>query len=88
MTIRSPLQRVADLLRTEWHHLTAFTPSTRRWQLAFAAALASGLPLMVGAWFGHLEYGLISSIGGLALLYLPNTPMSHRMVWLMACAFG
>ncbi len=56
--------------------------------MAFAAALASGLPLMVGAWFGHLEYGLISSIGGLAFLYLPNTPMSHRMVWLMACAFG
>jgi len=81
-------QRVADLLRAEWRHLTTFTPSTRRWQMAFAAALASGLPLMVGAWFGHLEYGLISSIGGLSLLYLPNTPMSHRMVWLMACAFG
>ncbi len=88
MTIRSPLQRVADLLRAEWRHLTTFTPSTRRWQMAFAAALASGLPLMVGAWFDHLEYGLISSIGGLAFLYLPNTPMSHRMVWLMACAFG
>jgi hypothetical protein len=88
MKTRSPLQRVADLLRAEWRHLTTFTPSTRRWQMAFAAALASGLPLMVGAWFGHLEYGLISSIGGLSLLYLPNTPMSHRMVWLMACAFG
>ena len=88
MTPRSPLQRVADLLRAEWHHLTTLTPSSRRWQMAFAAALASGLPLMVGAWFGHLEYGLISSIGGLAFLYLPNTPMSHRMVWLMACAFG
>lgn len=88
MTPRSPLQRVADLLRAEWHHLTTLHPSTRRWQMAFAAALACGLPLMVGAWFGHLEYGLISSIGGLSFLYLPNTPMSHRMVWLMACAFG
>ena len=55
MKTRSPLQRVADLLRAEWRHLTTFTPSTRRWQMAFAAALASGLPLMVGAWFGHLE---------------------------------
>lgn len=88
MTIRSPLQRARNLARTEWRHLTAITPSTRRWQMPLAAALASGLPLMVGAWFGHLEFGLISSIGGLAFLYLPNTPLSHRMVWLMACAFG
>lgn len=88
MTPRSPLQRAQDLIRAEWQHLTTINPSTRRWQMPFAAALASGLPLMVGAWFGHLEYGLISSIGGLAFLHLPNTPMSHRMVWLMACAFG
>jgi uncharacterized membrane protein YccC len=88
MTIRSRLQRAHDLVRAEWRHLTTFNPSTRRWHMAFSAALASGLPLMVGAWFGHLEYGLISSIGGLAFLYLPSTPMSHRMVWLMACAFG
>lgn len=88
MTTRSPLQRAHDLVRAEWRHLTTFNPSTRRWQMPFAAALASGLPLMVGAWFGHLEYGLISSIGGLTFLYLPNTPLSHRMVWLMACGFG
>ena len=49
---------------------------------------ANGLPLFVGAYFGHLEYGLISSLGGLAFLYLPDTPMAHRMVSLMAAAFG
>lgn len=53
-----------------------------------AAALASGLPLMVGAWFGHLDYGLVSSLGGLAFLYLPGTPLHHRMVFFMACAFA
>ena len=88
MTTRSLLQRARDLVRAEWRHLTTVNPSTRRWQMPFAAALASGLPLMVGAWFDHLEYGLISSIGGLVFLYLPNTPLSHRMVWLMACGFG
>lgn len=88
MTARSTLQRFKDLVRAEWRHLTTLTPSARRWQMPAAAALASGLPLAVGAWFGHLEYGLISSIGGLAFLHLPNTPLSHRMVWLMACAFG
>jgi hypothetical protein len=56
--------------------------------MPFCAALASGLPLLVGAYFDHLEYGLVSSLGGLVFLYAPNTPLSHRMVSLMASAFG
>lgn len=55
---------------------------------ALCAALASGLPLLVGAWFDRLDYGLVSSLGGLVFIYGPNTPLSHRMVTLMACAFG
>jgi hypothetical protein len=35
-----------------------------------------------------MDYGLISSLGGLVFLYLPDTPLHHRMVWLMACAFA
>ncbi|OJX81405.1 FUSC family protein [Magnetospirillum sp. 64-120] len=62
--------------------------SDRPWQMPFAAALASGLPLVVGAWFDHLSYGLVSSLGGLVFLYMPATTLSHRMVMLMACAFG
>ena len=75
-------------LRAEVSHLTAVTASDRRWQMPFAAALATGLPLLVGAYFDHLDYGLVSSLGGLVFLYLPNTPLSHRMVALMACAFA
>lgn len=77
-----------DLVRQELRHLTAMNPSERRWQLPLFAALASGLPLLVGAYFNHLDYGLVSSLGGLVFLYAPNTPLSHRMVFLMACAFG
>jgi len=84
----SALHRLIELIRNEWHQLTAITPSNRRWQMPFAAALASGLPLMVGAYFGHLDYGLISSLGGLVFLYQPHTPLSHRMTWLMVCGFG
>jgi hypothetical protein len=75
-------------LRTEWQHLTTINRSDRLWQMPFAAALATGLPLLVGAGFDHLHYGLISSLGGLAFLYTPNTPLHHRMVSLMACAFA
>jgi len=80
--------RIRALLQAELHQLTTINPSKRRWQMPFAAALASGLPLLIGAAFDHLEFGLISSLGGLAFLYMPNTPLSQRMVWLMACGFG
>lgn len=75
-------------LRTEWQHLTTVNRSDRQWQMPFAAALATGLPLLVGAWFDHLAYGLTSSLGGLVFLYTPNTPLYHRMVLLMASAFA
>ena len=75
-------------MRSEWHQLTTVKASDRRWQMPFGAALACGVPLMVGAWFGRLDYGLISSLGGLVFVYMPRTPLHHRMVWLMACAFG
>ncbi len=56
--------------------------------MPFCAALASGLPLLIGAYFDHLDYGLVSSLGGLVFLYTPGMPMSHRMVSLMAAVFG
>jgi uncharacterized membrane protein YccC len=76
------------LVREELQLLLTFKPSDRLWQMPFAAALATGLPLLIGAYFDHLDYGLVSSLGGLVFLYLPNTPLSHRMVTLMACAFA
>ncbi|NTV70567.1 MAG: FUSC family protein [Azonexaceae bacterium] len=76
------------LMRREISHLATFNVSDRRWPMPFCAALASGLPLLVGAWFDHLDYGLVSSMGGLTFLYLPATPLAHRMAALMASAFG
>jgi hypothetical protein len=75
-------------LRTEWRHLVTVNASDRLWQMPVAAALANGTPLLIGAHFGHLDYGLAASLGGLVFLYLPDTPMYHRMVSIMACAFA
>lgn len=88
MTRSSYWARLKLLVQAELQHLTTINVSDRRWQMPFAAALASGLPLLVGAYFDHMDYGLISSLGGLVFLYLPETPMYHRMVSLMACAFA
>jgi len=85
-----PGKRAGLLARLRWElrQLAAVKPSDRPWQMPFAAALASGLPLLVGAWFERMDYGLISSLGGLVFLYLPRTPLHHRMAFLMACAFA
>lgn len=88
MTNHSRWDRLLALLREEWRQLTTVKASDRPWQMPFAAALASGLPLLVGAYFDRMDYGLISSLGGLVFLYLPETPLYHRMVSLMACAFA
>jgi hypothetical protein len=76
------------LLRAELHDLISITPSDRRWPMPFCAALAMGMPLLIGAWLEHMEYGLTASLGGLVFLYSPHTALSHRMVHLMACGFG
>ena len=88
MTQPQGWHRLKALLLSELAELVRINPSDRPWQMPFAAALATGLPLLVGAYFDHMEYGLISSLGGLTFLYLPNTPLYHRMVSLMACGFG
>jgi len=76
------------LLKAEWQHLSTFNRSDRRWQMPLCAALASGLPLLISAYLDHLTFGLTASLGGLIFLYTPSTALHHRMVTLMACAFG
>ena len=82
---RTALRRA---LHAEWQHLVHVQPTRRRWPMPVAAALASGLPLLVGAALGDIQAGLAGSLGGLVFLYLPETPMHHRMVTLMACGFA
>ena len=77
-----------QFLADEWRALASLNRSDRPWEMPEAAALASGLPIFIGAAFGELALGLAASLGGLVFLHLPATRLSHRMAWLMACAFG
>src|SRR3546814_16798705 len=76
--------RLRRALRTEWQHLAAFQASHRRWPMPLAAALASGLPLLVGAALGNIAAGLVGSRGGAGFRYLPGAPMNHRVVTMLA----
>ena len=88
ITITPAGTRARDVAADEWRHLTTLHASERPLEMPLAAALASGLPIFIGAWYGELAFGLAASLGGLVFLYLPATALAHRMAWLMACAFG
>jgi uncharacterized membrane protein YccC len=75
-------------IAAELRGLATVQRSDRLWQMPLAGSLAIGLPLLAGAWQGDLHNAMVASIGGLVFLYVPNTPMSHRMVALMSCAFA
>ncbi len=79
---------VRETVQTELRYLLTFNTSNRHWFMPFCAALATGIPLFIGVYFDHLNYGLVSSLGGIVFLYTPATSLHHRMVTLMACAFG
>jgi len=81
-------RQICDFFITEYKHLTTVNKSDQPWQMPIAASLAMGLPLLIGVHFQHLNYGLPGCLGGMVFLYLPNTPMYHRIVTLMTCAFG
>ena len=68
MSARNLWRQVRQQLYAEGRQLITIRPSDRPWQMPFAAALASGLPLLVGAAFGRVDYGLVSSLGGLVFL--------------------
>ena len=80
--------RLRAMLADEVHHLTTVNPSDRLWLLPPFAALATGLPLLIGAYLNQMNYALVASLGSMVFLYLPQSSLSHRMVTLMTCAFG
>jgi uncharacterized membrane protein YccC len=83
-----PIGFVKEQVRDAWRELIRVNASDRRWEMPLAAALSSGLPLMVGAYFGRMDYGLMSSLGGMVFLSLPNSSLQHRMMMLLAASFG
>ena len=79
---------IKSIVAREWRELVTINPSDRPWQMPLAAALSTGGPMLVAATMGRIADGVVMSLGGLVFLYLPATPLHHRMVTLMACGFG
>lgn len=76
------------ILKQHFKEIAGFTSSEQVWQMPFFAALGVGIVLGVSVFFAKLNYGLIAMIGVMAFLYVPNTPLYHRMAVVMCCSFG
>lgn len=79
---------VRTVIKRELRALITIKPSDRPWQMPIAAAIASGLPMLVAAAFDRMADGVAAALAGLVFLYLPATSLHHRMATLMACCFG
>lgn len=78
-------------MRRLWLHLkplVSLSDKKRPWGFLVMAALAVGIPTMVGAAVGQFSAGALGSMGGLVILYMPSTAIPHRMVTLAVCSFG
>ena len=56
MALLNGWNRLKALMRAGWRDLTTVQPSDRPWQMPFAAALATGLPMLIGAYFKRMDY--------------------------------
>jgi uncharacterized membrane protein YccC len=64
--------------------------SEKRRPLGFllVAALAVGLPVLMGAALDRFSLSILASMGGLVILYMQQTALSHRLTTLAVCSFG
>lgn len=68
--------------------ILSLNKTDRVWQLPFFAAMSVGIVLFVGIACGRIDLALVATLGANAFLYVPNTPLYHRMAVTMCCSFG
>ncbi|EEO25640.1 FUSC family protein [Helicobacter winghamensis] len=75
-------------LKKDFGLIFTWNQSDRSWQMPFFAGLGVAVILFVATLFGRPDFGLVSVIGAMIFLYVPDTPIYHKMILSMSCAFG
>ena len=75
-------------LKKDFGLIFTWNQSDRSWQMPFFAGLGVAVILFVATLFGRPDFGLVSVIGAMIFLYVPDTPIYHKMILSMCCAFG
>lgn len=80
--------RIGLTIKEEWKALFELKKSERLWHIPMLASICVGLPLLLAWYFNHLEWGLTASLGGLVILYMPESAITQRLITLSVAAFG
>ncbi|TLD82703.1 FUSC family protein [Helicobacter sp. MIT 11-5569] len=75
-------------VKKEFGLIFTWNQSDRSWQMPFFAGLGIAIILFIATFFGRPDFGLVSIIGAMIFLYVPDTPIYHKMILSMSCAFG
>ncbi len=79
---------IKKLLSEEIVRLLKINSSNQPWELPFATALAVGSPLLLGWYWDNFNYGVLVFLGSLTFLYMPNTQIGKRMLFMTVCGVG
>lgn len=83
------MERAVNILKQETAALFKLKATNRSRHIPFLAALCIGVPLLTGLYFNNIKYGLIASLAGLVILYIPTgATLPNRMMTLLICSFG
>ena len=78
-----------EKLLKELESLLTLQNSTRKWQIPFLSGICVGIPLLTGLYFNNLSYGLIASLSGMIILYIPESgSTTKRTITILVCSFG
>lgn len=80
--------KVNHPVQNRFQYLIEIKKTERKWHFPFLAALCIGTPLLLGWFSGKPNFGSLSSLGALTILYFTQAPISQRMIHLAVCAFG
>lgn len=74
-----------------WSHikpLLLLSDNKRSPGFVVVVSMSVAVPVLVGTWLGDFSSAVIASAGALAILYMQQTNITHRMMMLVACSFG
>lgn len=80
--------KVNHPVQNRFQYLIEIKKTERKWHFPFLAALCIGSPLLLGWFLEKPNFGSLSSLGALTILYFTQAPISQRMIHLAVCAFG
>lgn len=78
-----------QIVQKEIKALFELKKTVRLWHVPFLASLCVGIPLLIGYFLDRMDYGILSCMSGLVILYLPGTArLTRKMITLLTCSFG